>query len=189
MLGPSLTSWSPQPIGERPIVNNEAQRDERRTIRISGATSFRSMDGKVTSEEATCRVTWGSCPRPRWPCGFPAPPSGSLDPGSRVRAGGGATFAAKPGKRKHGRAAPGLRGCSPLGLRQLSHRRPGEDASQPLRSRCRPALGPWHLTFPARHKAFCRCRSDRWPAKTPLPFTFYSLSFPVHSWLILMSVR
>lgn len=126
-------------------------------MRITGVAFFRSVAGKVAWEEATCWVTGAAALG--FGCRVARGPS-IRAPGPRLvgkaRAGAEPPSQPKPESGSRGRAARGLRSRRRRPAPRLSHGRPGEDASPRLRSRHLPAP-----TLPARHKAFCRCRSDR----------------------------
>lgn len=168
----------------RPTVNNEAQRNERGIIQ--------ERPPYIHSQESHF---WGSDRRVAWAAARGLVASGSrlgrrsLAPGEcgKARAGGGATSAAKPGKRKPGgrhggcgaAVAPLWAAESPPGPRGRA-RRPEAAASR--------AWGPWHLALPPA-QSLCCCRRGWWLAK-PLPrFTFHPPPPPGHSLLILGSLR
>lgn len=145
------------------------QRNERVTVRISGPTSFRSMAGKIVFEKVTRRVISGSCPRP-WSRRLGGKARPGAEPASKQNPESGslglaALWAAERLSQRcrliHGPARPGTA-------------QPGEDARPPPRSSCLRNLGPLHLTFPAGHKAFCRCRSGWRPREDPHHFLYPS---------------
>lgn len=166
-------------------------RNERESISIPGPTSFRSMAGKVISEEVIRRVNGGAgLSLDRFAAiRRPLHPAAGRRRRAKARPRAGPPLLENPESGSRGRPAPRFAALLSLSSRPAEswphQARPSEDASAAPKH-LPPGLAAFAPDFSSRQKPFAIAVATSGLARTP--FTFYPLPFQVRSLICFGSV-